>query len=124
MAGNFPASSGRNTSALSRAPSRIGTSTSFSTVIRWAGTAGGASIFIANVLPRRARRPHANESGEDDVAADGASLGHFDLHLSGDFSPGRDLALEPGLRLFRRGVGGGADQLLFERLLHLRRLQG
>src|SRR6476660_3056411 len=47
IAGNLPPSSGRNTSAFNRAPSRIGTSTSFSTFILYEVADGFTSTFIS-----------------------------------------------------------------------------
>src|SRR5215471_11324622 len=44
--GKCPSPSGRNTSALSRAPSRIGTSTSFSTFILWMGSDSLAALRV------------------------------------------------------------------------------
>src|SRR5262249_7245464 len=46
MAGKRPAASRRRTSAFKLAPSRIGTSTSFSTSISWAAAAGTAWMFM------------------------------------------------------------------------------
>src|SRR5262249_40349881 len=50
-------------------------------------------------------------------------LRHLDLHLGGDLTPGRKLAVEPGLRLLERCVRLDADELLGEGLLQLRRLR-
>src|SRR5215470_8018037 len=45
--GNCPSPSGRNTSALRTAPSRIGISTSFSTLSLWVGSDGLVCLRVA-----------------------------------------------------------------------------
>src|SRR5262245_3984763 len=110
MAGNAPASSGRNTSALRRAPSRIGTSTSFSTTMPWAGARGAGSLgklFMS--VCASARQP---------------LVGQIDLDLGHRLSPRGKFARKPGLRLLQRGIRLDADELLLERLLQRRSMRG
>src|ERR1700722_11162329 len=104
MAGNFPSSYGRNTSPLSRAPSRMVTSTSLSTTTGYTGFATVRSLFMSN-FPRT------------------LSLG-LDLHFAGDLAPDVQLAREPSLGVGERCVGHEVEGLLPERLDHRGLLHG
>src|SRR5262245_58330661 len=112
MAGKRPPSSGRNTSAFSRTPSRIGTSTSFSMRSLYAPRASWVT---------RAPRAAGVRSGPRNAMIRSV---HLDLHFIGDLLPAGDLAVQPGLRVLERGIRADGDQLLGEGFLQLRRLGG
>src|SRR5215475_13549550 len=97
MAGKRPSSAGRNTSALSRAPSRIGTSTSFSTTMPEARIAGAVSMFMRIVRA---------------AGLFGSIVRQLDLHVGRDFSPIGEFRRVPRLRILQRGVGHRLDHLL------------
>src|SRR5262244_2126380 len=104
MAGNRPSRWGRITSALSRAPSRIGISTSRSRRIPSSGTVcsdcvfTGVQVFWSSGLA--------------------SSVGELDLHLFGELAPIGEFRLVPLPRFLERRIGHRLDHLFLEGGLH------
>src|SRR5262245_52187939 len=98
MAGTRSSPAGRNTSALRRAPSRIGTSTSFSTTMSGVRLARADSIFMRGTF--------------------GSIVRQLNLHVGGELLPVGHFRGVPCPRLVDGGAGHRLDHLLAERGLN------
>src|SRR3954451_14361547 len=131
MAGYLPGLSGRSTSAFRSAPSRIGTSTSFSIIMgmnadqepgyaqrypttRMSPVSAEASRTLCRRSPKfwRRRRTLMRAAWTE------ALFGGFGLHARSDVLPRLDLARQPGMGIIERLVGHGVEALLLERIDH------